>query len=125
MSNLFTKIKDNILNIIKKPNFQKVVKNAPNEIGVYIVRLNGAVKYIGRAIEQRDGQSTRGLRKRLMEHFRGSSTGKKELFKYKNEINIAIKKCKSVAEAIAKEAELIKKHNTVKKGWNKRYENLK
>lgn len=105
-----------------KPNFAKVVKEAPNQIGVYIFRLNGKVVYIGRAIEQRKGQATSGLRKRLQEHYRGSSTGKQELNKYKDKLNVHIIPLKSIDEAKKLEAKLIKKYDTVNQGFNKRYE---
>ncbi len=101
----------------------EVVKNiAPNKIGVYIMYHNGEVKYIGRAIEDRHGQSTKGLRKRLQEHWRGSHTGKPELHKYRNELMVKIITCDSVQEAKETEARLIRQHDTVNNGWNLRYE---
>jgi hypothetical protein len=110
-------------NIFKFPNFSDVVKKAPNQIGVYVVRQKGKVVYVGRAIEQRAGQATSGLRKRLMEHFRGSSSGKKELFQNKNNLNVQTIPLKSVQEVKQMEASLIRKYDTVANGWNKRYEN--
>jgi excinuclease UvrABC nuclease subunit len=78
--------------------------------------------YVGRAIEDRKGQSTKGLRKRLKEHFRCDTNGKKELCEYKDELNLEILPLKTVDEAKRMEAKLIKKYDTVESGWNKRYE---
>ena len=91
-----------------KPNFSTVVQNAPNQVGGYIARKNGKVMYVGRAIENRKGQSTSGLRKRLKEHFRCSSSGKKELCKYKDEINLEIIPLQNAKEAMRMEGELIR-----------------
>ena len=106
-----------------KNNFKSVVENAPNKIGVYIARLDGKVVYVGRAIEDRDSQSTSGLRKRLQEHYRGGDTGNELLFAHKDEINIEIHTPDTVDEVKELEARLIKKYNTVNDGWNKRNEN--
>jgi len=38
-----------------KANFATMIKEVPNKIGVYVVRKNGKVMYVGRAIEQRKG----------------------------------------------------------------------
>lgn len=103
-------------------SFEVVKDKAPNKIGVYIMHHNGEVKYIGRAIEDRPGQSTKGLRKRLQEHWRGSHTGKSELHTYRNELMVKIITCDSVQEAKETEARLIRQHDTVNNGWNLRYE---
>lgn len=109
--------------VSSKVNSFEVVKNmAPNEIGVYIMKLNGKVMYVGRAIENREGQSTRGLRKRLQEHWRGSANCKPELFQYRDQLTVSIKVCSSVEEAMQLEAKLIRQYNTVEEGWNLRYE---
>ncbi len=103
-------------------NFERVVKTAPNKIGVYIVRLDGKIMYVGRAIECRPGQSPSGLRKRLQEHWRGASAGKGDLYRHRDRINISIKPCNSVEEAKQLEASLIRQYDTVSNGWNDRYE---
>lgn len=103
-------------------NFKTIVKDAPNKVGVYIVELDSRVVYVGRAIEDRPGQSTSGLRKRLQEHFRGATAGKREMFKYRDKINVTIKPCDSVEKAKKIEARLIRKYNTVENGWNNKYE---
>ena len=103
-------------------NFEAIVKKSPNKIGVYIAKLNGKVVYIGRAIENRPGQSPSGLRKRLQEHWRGASAGNKKLYKFRDKLKIELKPCKSVEATKKLEAKLIRKYNTVEKGWNKRYE---
>ena len=103
-------------------NFEAMVKKAPNKVGVYIVKLAGKVVYVGRAIENRPGQSPSGLRKRLQEHWRGATAGKSELHKHRDKIQITLKPCSSVNEAKKMEADLIKKYDTVENGWNDRYE---
>ncbi len=103
-------------------NFETMVKKAPNKVGVYIVKLDGKVVYVGRAIENRPGQSPSGLRKRLQEHWRGASAGKSELYKYRDKIQIILKPCNSIEEAKQKEAKLIRKYDTVQNGWNDKYE---
>lgn len=103
-------------------NFKTIVKEAPNKVGVYLVELDSRVVYVGRAIENRPGQYTSGLRKRLQEHFRGANTGKREMFEHRDKINVTIKPCDSVEKAKNMEARLIRKYNTVKNGWNDKYE---
>jgi len=105
-----------------KKNFKFVSENAPNDIGVYVASIEGEVVYVGRAIEERPDQSTRGLRKRIKEHYRGASTGNDNLFAYKNEIHMETYKTDSVESAKKLEAKLIRKYDTVNNGWNKRYE---
>lgn len=109
--------------VVKNINsFENVKDRAPNQIGVYIMSLNGKVKYVGRAIEDRPGQSTKGLRKRLQEHWRGAANCKPELFQYRNQITVSLKVCQTVAQAKALEARLIRQYDTVQNGWNLRYE---
>ncbi len=103
-------------------SFEAVKDRAPNQIGVYIMRYRGKVMYVGRAIEDRPGQSTKGLRKRLQEHWRGAANCKQELFRHKHDITVEIKVCETVAEARQLEGSLIRKHDTVNNGWNLRYE---
>ena len=103
-------------------NFSEVVQNAPNKIGVYIVRKNNKVVYVGRAIENRRGQSTKGLRKRLKEHYRSASSGNRLMYAHRDSLNITIETFETVDEVKRREAELIRLFDTVEKGWNKRYE---
>ena len=107
---------------IGEGNFGAVVKMAPNKVGVYIAKLDGKVVYVGRAIEDRPGQSPSGLRKRLQEHWRGASAGKGSLYEHKDKINITLQLCNSVDQAKQLEAKLIRQYNTVENGWNDRYE---
>lgn len=102
--------------------FVDVAKEAPNQVGVYIAYLDGNPAYVGRAIEERPDQATFGLRKRLQEHYRGSSTGKPELFANRDNLNFEIIPCQSVQEAKQLEGLLIEKYNMVENGWNKRNE---
>ena len=104
-------------------NFKEIVKNAENKIGVYIVSLDNNIMYIGRAIEDRANQSTKGLRKRLQEHYRGANNAKEELFLYRDEINVEVIICNLADKAKELEAKLIREHNTVQNGWNDKYEN--
>lgn len=103
-------------------SFESVKDRAPNQVGVYIMSLNGKVMYVGRAIEDRPGQSTKGLRKRLQEHWRGAGNCKPELYQYRNQLTVSLKVCQTVEEAKALEARLIRQYNTVEEGWNLRYE---
>lgn len=105
-----------------KNNFESVVKNAPNQVGVYVVKQDSKVVYVGRAIENRSEQATCGLRKRLQEHWRGASTGNKKLYQSRDSVNITINPCNNSENAKKMEATLIRKYNTVTNGWNKRYE---
>lgn len=105
-----------------KGNFELATKQAPNEIGVYIFKLDGRAVYVGRAIECRPGQSPSGLRKRLQEHWRGAAAGNKNIYQYRDKIGVSIRKCSSVEEAKALEARLIRQYDTVANGWNQRYE---
>lgn len=102
--------------------FADVVKNAPNDVGVYVHYLDGKPVYVGRAIEARPEQSTSGLNKRLSEHYRGDANGKPELFANKDNITTKIIVCDTVSDAKQLEGVLIKKFDTVENGWNKRNE---
>jgi excinuclease UvrABC nuclease subunit len=103
-------------------SFESVKDRAPNQIGIYLMSLNGKVMYVGRAIEDRPGQSTKGLRKRLQEHWRGAGNCKPELYQYRDKLTVSIKTCETVEEVKRLEGELIRKYNTVEEGWNLRYE---
>ena len=123
MLSLFKTLVSAAVKQVNKVNSFEIVKNnAPNEIGVYIMKLNGKVMYVGRAIENREGQSTRGLRKRLQEHWRGAGNCKPELYQYRDQLTVTLKVCSSVEEAKRLEGQLIRQYNTVEKGWNLRYE---
>lgn len=102
--------------------FENVKDIAPNKIGVYIFRLDGDVVYVGRAIEDRPGQHTKGLRKRLQEHWRGAANCKPEIYQYRNDLTVEMKICPTISEAKGLEASLIRKYKTVTNGWNLRYE---
>ncbi|MGN4946730.1 GIY-YIG nuclease family protein [Bacillus cereus group sp. MYBK104-1] len=106
----------------KMNSFEMVKDRVPNQIGVYIMSLKGKVMYVGRAIENRPGQSTKGLRKRLQEHWRGAANCKPELYNHRNQLTVSLHICRTVEEAKALEAKLIRQYNTVENGWNLRYE---
>ena len=103
-------------------SFENVKDRAPNQVGVYIMNYNGRVMYVGRAIEDRPGQSPKGLRKRLQEHWRGAANCKPELHRHRNKITVQLKVCSTIEEAKRLEGQLIRKYDTVEKGWNLRYE---
>lgn len=103
-------------------SFESVKDRAPNQIGVYIMKLKGKVMYVGRAIEDRPGQSTKRLRKRLQEHWRGAGNCKQVLYQYRDQLTVTLKVCQTVEEAKELEARLIRKYDTVENGWNLRYE---
>ena len=103
-------------------SFEAIKDRAPNQVGVYIMSYNGKIMYVGRAIEDRPGQATKGLRKRLQEHWRGAANCKAELHRNRNDITVQIRICSSVNEAKNLEASLIRRYDTVENGWNLRYE---
>lgn len=74
-------------------SFEKVKDTAPNKIGVYLMYHKGRVMYVGRAVEERPGQSTKGQRKRLKEHWRGAGSCKAELHRYRDDITVKLKIC--------------------------------
>ena len=100
---------------------QDASERAPNEIGVYVIKHKGKVVYVGRAIEDRPSQSTKGLRKRLGEHARGAKTSNQGLNKYRNDKDTTVEFYLTGSDAAAKnlEAELINKHDPLE---NKRKE---
>ena len=61
---------------------------APPDIGVYVLKLDGKPVYVGRAIEDRPDQTTRGLSKRLKEHARGASTSSDNIQKFRDELTV-------------------------------------
>ncbi|WP_130859705.1 GIY-YIG nuclease family protein [Gracilibacillus phocaeensis] len=120
---ILSSVAKGITKISRKVTSFEVVKNiAPNEVGVYIMSLNGKVMYVGRAIENRQNQTPKGLRKRLQEHWRGAANGKPELFSYRDQLTVSLKVCKTVEDAKQLESRLIRQHDTVENGWNLRYE---
>ena len=100
---------------------QDASERAPNEVGVYEFKHKGEVVYVGRAIEDRPSQSTKGLRKRLEEHARGAKTSSQGLDKYRNDKDTTVELYRTGSDAAAKnlEAELIDKHDPLE---NKRKE---
>lgn len=106
----------------KSTRFQVVKETAPNEIGVYVMYLHGKVKYVGRAIVEEPGQSPKGLRKRLQEHWRDTTSGKPELHQYRDQLNVSLIYCQTVDEVKRLEGQLIRKYSTVEDGWNLQHE---
>ncbi len=92
---------------------QDASERAPNEVGVYVIKHKGKVVYVGRAIEDRLSQSTKGLRKRLGEHARGAKTSSQGLDKYRNDKDTTAEFYRTGSGAAAKnlEAELIDKYD--------------
>ena len=105
-----------------RPSFKQAVDMAPNKIGVYLIWYNDRVMYVGRAVENRPGQSPCGLRKRLQEHYRGASAGKPELYQHRDQVFVTWKTFESEEEAREEEARLIRRYDTVENGSNLRYE---
>ena len=84
----------------------------PNQVGVYVIRHEGKVIYVGRAIEDRPNQSTSGLRKRVLEHARGAGSSSGDLEKYRDDESTTVEWHGTGSADAAKnlEAELIDKH---------------
>lgn len=122
--NSTSKIESDTTQVIR--NFYEVKMNAPNQIGIYIVRkmIKGAPKvvYIGRSTEEYIDRIPYGLRRRLKGHYRGAIEGNNKLFKHRDELHIELIPCDSIEDTKRLEAELIRKYNTVEDGWNERYE---
>ena len=97
---------------------------APPDVGVYVLKLDGDPKYVGRAIEDRPGQSTPGLRKRLKEHARGADTSSKDIKKHREEVTVEFYPAGTVDAAKSLEARKIEELATTTEhgGWNKRHE---
>ena len=98
---------------------------APNAPGVYVLKRNGKTVYVGRAIEDRPSQNTKGLRKRLQEHARGASTSSEDIQNHREGLTVEFHSTGSVDAAKSLEARKIKELGTYKDdgGWNKRKEN--
>ena len=105
-------------------SLQDAAREAPNEVGVYVFKLNGKPLYVGRAVEDRPNQSTKGLRKRLQEHARGASTSSNDIRKNRENLTVEFHQTGSVDAAKSLEAKKINELKTEKDsgGWNKRIE---
>ena len=99
---------------------------APNESGVYVLKLDGKPMYAGRAIEDRPDQATKGLRKRLQEHARGDKNSSKHIRNHREDLTVEFFPTGSAEAAKALEARKIQELGTAKDdgGWNKRKEKV-
>ena len=99
---------------------------APNSPGVYVLKKDGEPVYVGRAIEDRPGQATKGLRKRLLEHAGGKSTSSENIRNHREELTVEIFPTGSTDAAKTLEARKLKELGTHKDdgGWNKRKEKV-
>ena len=91
---------------------QHASESAPNEVGVYVIKHKEEVVYVGRAIEDRPDQSTKGLRKRVSEHARGAGTSSEKLDDYRNDKDTTVEFHLTGSADAAKnlEAKLIDEH---------------
>lgn len=99
-------------------NFDVMKELAPNKIGVYIMKLNGEVIFVEKAIEIHAHQKISGLKKRLQEQWKGAANSTLEVFRHREQLKVTIKICETEAEAIALEKALIEQHQTIQHGWN-------
>ena len=106
-----------------KDAVQKELGNggAPNEVGVYVLKLDGKPRYTGRAIEDRPDQATKGLRKRLQEHARGDKNSSERIRNHREVLTVEFFATGSVDAAKALEARKIQELGTDEE-WNKREE---
>jgi len=97
---------------------------APHGVGVYVLKREGKPVYVGRAIEDRPNQATKGLRKRLQEHARGADTSSDKIRDNREELTVEFYPTGSVEAAKSLEARKINDLQTDKDngGWNKRVE---
>ena len=97
---------------------------APQGVGVYVLKLEGEDVYVGRAIEDRPDQATKGSRKRLQEHARGASTSSEKIRSHREELTVEIYSTGSSDAAKSLESKKINelKTHTDDGGWNKRKE---
>ena len=109
---------------VSEMSLQEARFEAPNEVGVYVMKHHGRPVYVGRAVEDRANQSTSGLRKRLQEHARGASTSSDNIRDNKENLTVEFYQTGSVDAAKSLEARKINELNTDKDsgGWNKRIE---
>ena len=99
---------------------------APNVPGVYVFKREGKPVYVGRAIEDRPNQGTKGLRKRPEEHARGAGTSSNDIRKHRNELTVEFHRTGSIDAAKTLEARKINELGTHRDdgGWNKRKEQV-
>ena len=99
---------------------------APNDVGVYVLKSDGKPVYVGRAIEDRPNQATKGLRKRLQEHARGADTSSEKIRNNREELRVEFYSTGSADAAKSLEARKIDELKTDldNGGWNKRVERL-
>lgn len=112
----------NVLHLGKKRSLKRVLEIAPDTIGVYVIWFHGKAKYVGRAIGKKRHHGSSGLKKRLLEHWSGSSNAKREVYKHRSKVKVQLITCMTVHKAKRVEAKLIRKYDTVRNGWNRRYE---
>ena len=86
---------------------------APKEAGVYVVRHEGRIKYVGR--------STENVRERLKQHESGGSTANKNIAESSSQVTVQVISTGSKEATKEYEAKLIKEHNP---DWNKREEKM-
>ena len=100
-------------------SLRDAASKAPNEVGVYVLKLDGKPVYVGRA-----AQYTKGLRKRLQEHARGASTSSNDIREHRENLMVEFHQTGSVDAAKSLEAKKINELKTEKDsgGWNKRIE---
>ena len=97
---------------------------APHDLGVYVLKREGKPVYVGRAIENRPNQATKGLRKRLQEHARGADTSSDKIRANREDLTVEFFSAGSADAAKSLEARKINELKTDKDsgGWNKRIE---
>ena len=97
---------------------------ASHGVGVYVFKREGKPVYVGRAIEDRPDQATKGLRKRLQEHYRGASTSSEKIRSHREELTVEMHYAGSSDAAKSLEAKKINELKTDKDngGWNKKIE---
>jgi len=99
--------------------FQDIREKAPNEAGVYVIKHKEKIVYVGRAGGNWLGPSTKGLRKRLLEHEGGGSNIKELEDCNPEELSVEIYPTGSAEAAKQLEAGKIRKFEPE---WNKRNE---
>ena len=99
--------------------FQDIREKAPNEAGVYVIKHKEKIVYVGRAGGNWLGPSTKGLRKRLLEHEGGGSNIKELEDCNPEELSVEIYPTGSAKAAKQLEAVKIRKFEPE---WNKRNE---
>lgn len=119
----FKKIRSgNIKTINKSSTFKFLKNNAPNQIGVYVTRLNEEIKVVGCAIEDITQNCAKDTRKRLQEHWEGISCCNEEILKYRHQLAVSLIVSQTAEDAKRLEGQLIRKYNAIWNGWNLRDE---